>query len=301
MKTQFQKPTLHLALIAFFLFVPTTLTVGAWASEPTYSFAVEVRGQGAPLILIPGLSCGSDVWQTTAEALEDEYQLHLIHLPGFAGRPAVEPPFLPRLQGEIIAYVRQQKLQRPIVMGHSLGGFLAFSLAATEPDLFGPVIAVDGVPFLPALINAAATEESTRAQAEGMRAMMGALSAEQFAAQNRMALSTMITAAADVERMAKTSQASTPIAVGQAVYEMMTTDLRDDVATIRSPVLLIAAAAHAGTEEARDGVRRAYESQVASIPNHRVALATDARHFVMLDDFDFLLAEVRGFLAEGQR
>jgi len=41
----------------------------------------------------------------------------------------------------------------------------------------------------------------------------------------------------------------------------------------------------------------AYEAQAARIPQHEIALAADARHFVMYDDLPFLLRRMDGFLA----
>ena len=34
-----------------------------------------------------------------------------------------------------------------VMVGHSLGGFLALWVAATAPDAVGPIVAVDGVPY----------------------------------------------------------------------------------------------------------------------------------------------------------
>jgi pimeloyl-ACP methyl ester carboxylesterase len=43
-----------------------------------------------------------------------------------------------------------------------------------------------------------------------------------------------------------------------------------------------------------------YEAQLAAAPKHRVVLATGARHFVMMDDAPFFLAQVDAFLAEAR-
>ena len=117
----------------------------AASAQPASSFGVDVHGTGAPVLLIPGLSSSGQVWDATVAALEDRYEVHVLSLAGFAGRPAVEGAFLPRVRDDIVAYVRSHNLDRPAVVGHSLGGFLSFWLAASEPTLFGPIVAVDGV------------------------------------------------------------------------------------------------------------------------------------------------------------
>ncbi|MCZ6506730.1 MAG: alpha/beta hydrolase [Acidobacteria bacterium] len=283
-------------IVIAFLRVGSVCT--ASSGEPPTSFGVEVHGAGSPVLLIPGLGCNGEVWDETVLALEDRYEIHVLSLSGFAGRAAIEAPFLPRVREEIVAYIRAQELERHAIIGHSLGGFMAFWLAASEPTLVGAIIAVDGVPFLPGLMDADATAESVRPMAESMKAMMDSLTPEQFALQTRMSLSRMVTASDDLERLALQGAASDQATVAQAMFELMTTDLRGVVGSIETPVMLIAATALSPTPEDRSRLRRSYEAQVAPIPDHRVVLADRARHFVMLDAREFFEATVAGFLAE---
>ena len=122
-----------------------------------------------------GLSCSGEVWDETVMALEGRHEVHVLSLAGFAGRAAIEAPFLPRVRDDIVAYIQAHQLDRPAIIGHSLGGFLAFWLAASEPTLIGPIVAVDGVPFLPALMDAGATADSVRTMTANMKAIMASL------------------------------------------------------------------------------------------------------------------------------
>jgi pimeloyl-ACP methyl ester carboxylesterase len=262
------------------------------------AFDVRVVGSGRPMILIPGLTCSGDVWNTTVKHFGEKYQAHVLTLAGFAGQPAVDGPFLDRVRRELVEYIKRNRLERPVIVGHSLGGFLAFWIAATAPDLVGPVIAVDGVPFLPALMDPAVTVETSRSNAGQMRDMMAGMTAEQFAVQNRMSLSSMIKEPRNVDLVAKNSEKSDPRAVGRAVYDLMTIDLRPMLNKIRVPVLLVAAAEYAKDEKSQTVVRDRYESQVSTVPDHRVILASEARHFVMLDDPKFLFSEMDAFLSQ---
>ena len=173
-------------------------TAGAQTAHP--SFKVTVTGTGPAVLLIPGLLSSGEVWDSTVARYQDRYTLHVLTLAGFGGPAPVGAPFLSRVRDEVIAYLREQKLQRTVIVGHSLGGFLGFWIAATAPDLIGGLVAVDGVPFLPALGNPAATAESSRPQAEQMKALYSSFSRETLAAQSRMALGMMITEPAQVDR-----------------------------------------------------------------------------------------------------
>jgi N-formylmaleamate deformylase len=269
------------------------LALGSSAAAAPPAFSVAVSGHGPPVVLIPGLACGGDVWRTTVARYGAGHELHVLTLAGFAGQPVGETPLLPAVRRELAAYIRAHHLVRPVVVGHSLGGFVALWLAATEPDLVGGVVVVDAVPFLPALMQPGATIDAVKPQADAMRTMLGALTPAQFAAQNRRSLDAMITAPRDVDAVAATSRRSDPKAVAEAMYEVMTTDLTPLLGKIRAPTLILAAAA--GQDVA--AVRAAYAAQYAGLAGHTLVVAERARHFIMLDDPTLFFAELDAFFA----
>jgi N-formylmaleamate deformylase len=270
-------------------------------TEQRPSFTVTRIGQGRPMILIPGLLSSGDVWSGTVAHFKDRYECHVLTLAGFAGQPAVPPPFLQTVRDDVLRYIQEKKLDHPVIVGHSLGGFLAFWIAATAPDAVGPLVAVDGVPFLPALMDPSATAEASGPRAEPIRQLYGSFTREQLAAQSRMALAGMIKDPQNVEMATGWSATSDPATAGAAIYEMMTIDLRQQVAAIRTPVLLLAAADAAPDEASRKQFAAVYEAQVGKVPQARVVLAERARHFIMLDDPDFLFSTLDAFLKEAQR
>src|SRR5262245_42906565 len=120
------------------------------ASAEPPAFRVEVTGSGPAMLLLPGLNSPGAVWDGVVDHFKDRYTCHVVTLAGFAGQPPLSKPSLATVRDGILAYLNEHRLDRPVVVGHSLGAFLAFWLAATAPERIGPVIAVDGVPFLPA-------------------------------------------------------------------------------------------------------------------------------------------------------
>lgn len=271
-------------------------------TDRTRAFTVRVTGTGnRPMILIPGLLSSGDVWDSVVEHFSSRYRLHVLTIAGFAGVPAVDGPLLPRVRDELIAYMREENLDQPVLVGHSLGAFLAFWVASTVPDAVGPIVAVDGVPFMPALTNPSANVASVKAQAEQMRALYRSMTPEQLGMQTRMALAHMISDQANIARAAGWAAQSDGRAAGQAIYELLTTDLRGEAANIRSDVLLIAAAkAVASIPDRLETMQKAYEAQVARVPNHRVVAALGALHFVMLDDAEYLHSTMDAFLGPTQ-
>jgi N-formylmaleamate deformylase len=276
---------------------PPPATPAAASATPapaaTYAFDVQVTGSGPPMILIPGLSCDGRVWDATVLHYQAHYQVHVLTLAGFGGaRPAIATPFLATVRADLARYIRAEKLDHPVVIGHSLGGFMAFWLASSEPALVGRVVAVDGVPYLAVLFSPSATVEQMAQPAKMMHDQMAALTPAAYEEQSAKSLAAMITDPAEVARVQAGAGKSSPVAVGNAVAEMLTTDLRAEVAKITAPTLLLQAGSNDPT---------AYEAQVAPIKDHRVVSFPKAKHFIMLDAPAEFFATVDDFLARAPR
>jgi N-formylmaleamate deformylase len=277
-----------------------TLTLapqGARADDATTksSFAVKVVGQGPPVILIPGLSCSGVVWDGTVEHLKDHYQCHILTLAGFAGQPRIPEPFLETVRHDLAAYIRDQKLDHPVIIGHSLGGFLALWLAAHDPDLPGPIIIVDSLPFVPASFIPNATPESVRPMAEGIRARMVVPQA-QFVKNSELQVKTMVTSPDDLKRVMAWVKTSDPAASGDAMFDLFTHDLRDDLARIKSPALVLGTWIAYKNYATREQVDGTFHKQYARLKNCKIVMA-DTRHFIMLDDPKWFYQQVDAFLA----
>ena len=136
-------------------------------------FSVEVVGQGPDVILIPGLSSSRAVWADTAARLKATHRVHLVQVRGFGETAGVNAsgPVLQPLVDELAVYIRAARLDRPAIIGHSMGGLAALMLAADHPALPGKLMVVDALPFIGPLFGAPSVE-AIRPQADVMRAML---------------------------------------------------------------------------------------------------------------------------------
>lgn len=290
------------ALFAVFVAIMASVSSSAEAatSYAAKSFTVEVQGTGSPVIMIPGLMSDSRVWQQTAAELSKNHQLHLISIAGFAGQPAIEGALLPVVKIELLDYIKTKKLQRPAIIGHSLGAFLAYDLASSAPDTIGKIIAVDGLPFLAPVFtrDPNSTVASVKAQAEGIRNFYAQLQPAQLAATMQQGMEIQAREPATRERVQQMGAQSNPKAVGQAIYELLSTDLRDKVSNISQPVLQLGAGGALPSEAMRPAVEALYKQQINKIPQATLVFNWQSRHFMMWDEPVWLLNQINQFLAE---
>ena len=175
-----------LALLSIASSWTVTARATAASGAPT-SFRVQVTGQGRPMILIPGLMSSGETWQSTVARYQDRFQCHVLTLAGFAGVPPIKAPLLATVRAELATYIKAQRLERPIIIGHSLGGTLALALAADHPELTGPIVVVDSLPFLAGAQMQVKTLEDAKAGIAAMYAYMSNQTPEQFQATSRRA------------------------------------------------------------------------------------------------------------------
>ncbi len=286
---------------AIIIAIITAICAGQRSHAATvHGIAAEVRGTGPAIIFIPGLNSGSATFTETCDALEQTYSCHLLHLPGFAGlapTPAAQEEFLISMRDAISAYIDTAQLKNPILVGHSLGGVLSLMLAIENPELAQALIIVDALPFYPAIHNPALTRDLVLAQAEQMRAMMRALPAEQYHQNAAMNLMGMSNNSERLPLLTEWSNTSDPLTTTQAMYDMMTTDLRTDLHKITTPTLVLGAwAAYKNYGSTQESTRMIYASQYAQLKNVDIRMATDAFHFITWDEPQWVHQEVTQFL-----
>lgn len=278
--------------------------VAGAAPKDFQGLAVEVRGEGRPVLMIPGLNSPASVWDATCAALQaDGVACHLVQLPGFAGLQPLpdasdEAGFLQPMRDRLLAYVEHAGLEQPAVMGHSLGGVLGLMMSIEAPQAVGPLLIVDSLPFFPAAMNPMASAETMRPMAESMRAGMRAQSDADYAAQARMQAGMgMSKDAAYTARIQDWSVASDRETTTRAMFDMFSTDLRPQLAEVRSPTRVLGAwAAYAPMGSTLESTRGIFETQYAGLPGVQIEMSEGGHHFLMVDDLDWVVTQAREHL-----
>lgn len=260
---------------------------------------VEVRGRGPDLILAPGLASTSAVWSRTAERLENRRRLHLVSVRGFGDLAAdanVTGPLTGPIAAEIGRYIAAQRLDRPAIIGHSMGGQFALRLAADAPGQVSRVMTVDSSPFFPALISPGASLADVEPIARLAFQAVLFLGDEALRARGRE-MGVELGGASDAVFGAVGWQGGDRRVLAQALYEVMTVDLRPRLRDIQAPVT-VAYGWSSDDESPRSRTDALFRAAYAGLRRAaRFERIEGAEHMVMIDQPARFMAAVDRFLA----
>lgn len=269
-------------------------------SFPAGSMHVDVYGTaGKPaMIFIPGLLCGPWEWAREIALFAPDYRIYALTLPGFDAQPAIQTPLFDTVSADFWTMLQTHGIAKPIVIGHSLGGTLAISLAEQHAERLRAIIAVDGLPVFPGLENM--TDTQRREAGARFAAMLGSSTTpEQFEFSERTyALPALMTAAADIDAVAPLVARSDPKASGTWAAADVSSDFRAGLKNAALPLLEIAPydASPRSPIQSPQALKAYYTSLIAGAPNAQVQVIENSRHFVMYDQPQRFDAALSAFL-----
>lgn len=272
-------------------------TVAVLADPVSDRISVTVRGKGPDVVLIPGLASSSAVWDATAKRLENRYRLHVVQVAGFAGSPARANATGAILQPTIDAldsYIKTNHLQRPRIIGHSLGGLMGMMLAVRHPEDVDRLMIVDSLPFFGVLAGAT-DADGAKPQAASMRDLVLNETQEAYADGEKQFLGRLVKSPEGRKLATDWATASDKSVVARAMYEDMTTDMRPELPKIKAPVTMLFPwdAEHGFPREATE---KLYRENFAALPGVTVLCVEDSYHFIMLDQPEKFAEQVETFV-----
>lgn len=269
--------------------------MGDWQSGEVESNGITLHytrtgGDKAPLVLAHGFSDDGLCWTAVAEALEADYDVIMVDARGHGRSAAPAGGYGSREMGDDLAgAIAALGLQRPAILGHSMGAALTLALAGAHPDVPGKILLEDpparwANPPTGSLFDATWLEQ-TRARMAG------------YKRQDREAL----IAAQRAATPWWTDNELGPWADAKLRFNLNALNRTDAAvvdwpATLRAitcPALLITADPARGaliTEETAAQLR-------GYVPHLEVAPIADAGHSIRRDQFARYMDVVRAFLA----
>ena len=273
------------------------------ASYAAGSLQISVYGQPGhqPLIFIPGYALGPWEFAREITAYSANYTVYALTLPGFDGYHGAGGPLFQTVATDFWAWLAAKNIERPILIGHSLGGTLAILLAEQHSELLKAVVAIDGLPILPGEdTQSVATREQNAKDIAAAINLIGTTS--QFTdAEATYTLPDMMFSSKDVSEVAsKEEHDGVDIGTSAAwLAEDMTLDLRPDLHKITVPLVVIApydSPIDHKNWPTMDAKKAYYATLLSGDPTAQVEMISPSRHFIMLDQPLMLDAAIDAFL-----
>ncbi len=103
-------------------------------------------GNGQPLIILHGLFGSADNWLTVARGLEKDYSLYLVDQRNHGDSGQSEEWDYQVMAQDLTQFMEEQGLEKTHLLGHSMGGKTAMTLALNHPEKVDRLIVVDIAP-----------------------------------------------------------------------------------------------------------------------------------------------------------
>lgn len=96
---------------------------------------VREEGEGNALLLIHGFPMHSGIWADVKSNLVSFLRVITVDLPGFGKSPLLSPSFsIVDVAKSVLDTLVQKRIDQMVVIGHSLGGYVALAMAEQRPD-----------------------------------------------------------------------------------------------------------------------------------------------------------------------
>jgi len=254
------------------------------------SVAYDETGSGPAVVFVHGFPHNRTLWAPQTNALAQHARCLVPDLPGFGESPLHAPLGMDQYADDMVCVLDAARVERAVVVGLSMGGYVAFALWRRHPGLVRALVL--------ASTRAAPDTDEARARRTALIATARAMGSEAVAdTQIGSAVSPRTRDGhPELVRTVHAMQASASVEGIVAALEAMIArpDSTPDLAGITVPTLVIA-----GREDALIPVEEA-ETLAAAIPHGQLELLAGAGHLCNIERpaaFNHLLGEFLASLA----
>jgi len=248
----------------------------------------DVRGEGAPLLLLHAFPLGLFMWEAQVEALSATHRVVRFDARGFGGSAAgADPLTMERIADDGAALLDHLGIEKAVVGGCSMGGYAAFAFVRRHPQRLVGLVLQDtraGADTAEARANRATL--AAKVMAEGASAAVEAFLPKllgETTQRERLALVASVR-----ERILGTP----PQGIANALHGLAArADSRETLPTIAVPTLVLVGAEDVLTPPSEAA------TLAAAIPTARLDVIPAAGHLANLENPGAVNAALLAFLA----
>ena len=246
--------------------------------------AARAAGTGTPVILFHSLLADETSFDRIVQPLAATHQVIVLSLPGFGASDSVGSE-LAGIADHIAAGIGQMALkQAPVLLGNGYGGFIALMAAIRHPGIASRLVLADCGACFSEPGRAAFRGMSAAAKEKGLAAIadvaMRRLFAPEFQERN----------APLIEQRKKRFLAVDPATFHGACDALATLDLRDQLKSLKLPVLVLVGEQDEATPPPMS------REMAAGIPGAKLLELPGCAHVPQLQAPELFLSAVRPFI-----
>lgn len=245
------------------------------------------REDGVPLVFLHGIGGGARLWTGQLAAFGARYRAVAWDMPGYGGSAPLAAGSVAALAEALAAFLRGLSLDRPVLVGHSLGGMIVQSCLADTPGAARAAVLAQTSPAFGGR-DPAWAREFVAARLEPLDRGRG------MAELARESVAGMVGDAPDPAgvELARAVMAETPEAAYRAsTLAMIGFDRREALARITVPTLLLA-----GSKD-QNAPAATMARMAERVPGAEYVCVEGAGHLLMLERPAAFEAALAGFLA----
>jgi esterase len=103
-------------------------------------------GSGNPMVILHGLLGSSDNWMPQAKLLGEHYHVYVVDQRNHGQSPHSAEHTYEVMVSDLRQFIKDHELNKPVIIGHSMGGKTAMNFALSDPDNLSALIVVDIAP-----------------------------------------------------------------------------------------------------------------------------------------------------------
>tara|TARA_R110002020_G_scaffold56676_4_gene156648 strand:- start:65 stop:898 length:834 start_codon:yes stop_codon:yes gene_type:complete len=270
------------------LYLTLLLAIPLIASAQS-SIKVQSLGNGKPILFLPGFATPGEVWNETTTELP-EFQSLMVTYAGFGDVQPVEFPWYEKLKTDLIDYISEQNLQDLTIVGHSMGGNLALELASTLPSQVKKVLIVDALACMRELMMPGVPAEALGYDSpynDQLLAMDKDAQESYLVQMSQGMISSPDNQGKLMEWMSKADRKTFIF----GYVDLLKLDSRPLLPEIKAKVMIMVADQPFGAT-ALENMKKQYKG----LENKEFLLAKDSKHYIMLDQTEWFIDQLKLFL-----
>ncbi len=251
---------------------------------------IEKKGNGNPIIFLPGFTSPGSVWDETIKNIKGSYECHIVSYAGFNGLESISTPWYNPIKNQLVEYIIQNQLSNLTLIGHSMGGSLAIDLASELQQQVVGLILVDAIPCMREVMMPNVPANSLQYDSPYNNQILN-MSDEDFKNMAAGMCQYMTNEQSKVKMLINWSINADRKTYVYGFTDLLKLDLRDKLSNITAETLVIGACV-----PDKQTVMSNFEKQYSNLTKKEFALVENSKHFIMFDQPMWLNNQINKYL-----